>query len=419
MVVRNIITRPYDPNRTPASASSPTEKDTENVPLVPAIPSTPLGSPGLRARPRSPIKARTLRQRVTVHMSKGSAPVLELHRFSALNLDPFRDQLGVRATSLPVNLDEMQRTKISRLSASFTPLPTLPPAFIPAVNSPSMSWPPSVLDINSPSSATYVGSPMSLLNSAGTVTSFASRAGTERHTIAIVDVRPTSALSSMTTASDMRALTIQFPGIPPPRRPRSMLSREITRQDVAVPMPADASALVRRGSSVKRKPVPPFYATPAEEEARGEYAYRVVDERQAAASLPTPISITESPIRSRPKRRVLRRRATSDSKRSRARSLSVGESSMQRNVEEDRGVVGVEEDVSRVVSKMGGHTRARSVGSAPRRMTSSRRATQPRDSLQMKRDHAEIGESTAADSGSSALRRQVEAIDVVRQSVFA
>ncbi|KAI8989181.1 hypothetical protein BD414DRAFT_486330 [Trametes punicea] len=115
-------------------------------------------------------------------------------------------------------------------------------------------------------------------------------------------------LSSSTTASQVHALTEQFPGIPmhpvAVPRVRSMLSQEVpltdsvVAQDTCSSMPpdyADAVQDVKRVPSVKRKPIPALHESEASpdkmervnsEDARAQ----VITEQEATQSLPTPVS---------------------------------------------------------------------------------------------------------------------------------
>ncbi|CDO72130.1 hypothetical protein BN946_scf184962.g73 [Trametes cinnabarina] len=132
-------------------------------------------------------------------------------------------------------------------------------------------------------------------------------------------------LSSSTTASEVNALTAQFPGIPmrpvAVPRPRSMLSHEvqgtefIVDQDAAASIPTNPfndSAAVNRVQSVKRKAVPALDEVeashePAEPSNGGEEIRvepeppqeRVITELEATQSLPTPVSPPHAPADSR------------------------------------------------------------------------------------------------------------------------
>ncbi|KAJ2985161.1 hypothetical protein NUW54_g10242 [Trametes sanguinea] len=210
-------------------------------------------------------------QRVTVHIRQDRLPVLELRRFSNLDFldlittaDPFRDPQG-RARSLPGNFDEMDPHPVGHVSASFTRLPAYAGVPAPAVvagravsmhesvagrHTRSMSVstydrPASVMSnvtVRPPSVATYKGArdsghaqlrpasvryelPCDRHSSAngvlrdrhpGTATTFDApeSAVTANGPRFLGLTRRERGLSSETTASEVNALTAQFPGIP-------------------------------------------------------------------------------------------------------------------------------------------------------------------------------------------------------------
>ncbi|TBU51517.1 hypothetical protein BD310DRAFT_1005179 [Dichomitus squalens] len=319
--------------------------------------------------PRVGLPARPVRQRVTVHIRQDRLPVLELRRFSNLEFldliqDPFRDP-HVRARSLPNDFEPAPDHPAGRTSASFTrlppyvgaPAPAAPPAVArdasirgslasrhsrassldsynrlwrgASVNSESnmpsfdprlsyastdynprmstASWSYSDAQPGTGMSFTAIGSPTDSISSFVSPNSLAPPVPFAM----LKSDRRDKGLSSSTTASEVHALTMQFPGIPSrhfsqPAR-RSMLSQEVSRDDFVVdadepmPMPpaaADAQSsapspvVVSQTPSPRRKSPPAPLITSGLKDSRisNVEIEQVVDEETAVASLPTPMS---------------------------------------------------------------------------------------------------------------------------------
>ncbi|KAI0827465.1 hypothetical protein BC628DRAFT_1418557 [Trametes gibbosa] len=253
-------------------------------------------------------------------------------------------------------------------------------------------------------------------------------------------------LSSSTTASDVHALTAQFPGIParqlaPAVRPRSMLSHEVSRTefvaDQAVPMPANATS-VTRASSDRRKPVP-FADVPEEVEAPSEPSTpkptyqdllakaqvtptRALSEQEATQSLPTPLSAPHS-VAQWPAKRV---RSLSAAGKRRPPPLELAAAA----VADVQATQAEEQMFSASVGQGGQLVRVKSLGSAPQRSVSaSQRSAFARESVQVElgnvlaKGRSIAGPVDGPKRAKAAAEQQLarsagEAIDVVRLSVF-
>ncbi|TFK81845.1 hypothetical protein K466DRAFT_590986 [Polyporus arcularius HHB13444] len=220
-------------------------------------------------------------------------------------------------------------------------------------------------------------------------------------------------VSSVTTASAVHELALQFPGIP--ARPfatgpirRSMLSHEVPRAEFIAegvdepvaefpepaqpsPAPAPTPEPVARIPSVKRKPAPVMTAGLYDERTRSIEIEQVVDEDVAVQSLPTPMSA--------PHRGVM----VAASRRTHSAELA----DVPMSPEEDDSFISGEVEVARAASlvKRGAEegprlVRMKSVGSAPMRSVSSAHRTAfTRDSVKVELGHiAREGKLAAAAS---------------------
>ncbi|KAI9056412.1 hypothetical protein FKP32DRAFT_1586196 [Trametes sanguinea] len=224
-------------------------------------------------------------------------------------------------------------------------------------------------------------------------------------------------LSSETTASEVNALTAQFPGIPmrpvTVPRPRSMLSHEIrgiefiVDQDAVASMPANPfndSAAVDRVPSVKRKPVPTMDDTqvsPEPKERSGEgkgepdlAQQRVISEQEASQSLPTPVSALHTPADARWPIKRARTLPASHKKRPPPLELApVDAAALPSAYSGDSVSVSSAEVVpvrasSSVRQSQATLVRVKSLGSAPQRSVSaSQRTAFSRDSYQAEMGH--------------------------------
>ncbi|KAI0708624.1 hypothetical protein C8Q76DRAFT_123184 [Earliella scabrosa] len=327
---------------------------------------------GAGPRPRLPRAPNQARQRVTVHIRKDRLPVLQLRRLSNLEFldlveDPFRDP-HVRARSLPNVFEQGGQPRTLANSTSYPDLATHARGRAPAFpirrpskresvggpnNAPEGAEPQpwnGVVPVRSArDSAVSFGKRVSVgsakhLRRASTASSISSYhehddggetpRPTSFHAIGSPDETITSwvspgsrvpshvsrrerGLSSSTTASEVHALALQFPGIPapvpppppPPMRPfsaaparRSMLSHEVPRTEFVVesepPMPqpqSEREVAVARTPSVRRKPAPLITAGLVDERISGVEIEQVVDD---AYALPTPESAPRYPRKS-------------------------------------------------------------------------------------------------------------------------
>ncbi|KAI0719824.1 hypothetical protein C8T65DRAFT_34918 [Cerioporus squamosus] len=215
-------------------------------------------------------------------------------------------------------------------------------------------------------------------------------------------------LSSVTTASEVHELALQFPGIPP--RPfatgpirRSMLSQEVPRTEfiaegVEMPVsespeqlsPAPSPEPVVRIPSVKRKPAPLMTEGLYDERTRSIEIEQIVDEDVAVQSLPTPMSAP-------------RRGAMAAARRTHSAELA----DVPMSPEEDDSFISGDVEVVRAASLVKRRAdegpklvRVKSVGSAPMRSVSSAHRTAfTRESVKVELGHiAREGKLAAAAS---------------------
>ncbi|KAH9885285.1 hypothetical protein C8Q73DRAFT_718283 [Cubamyces lactineus] len=226
-------------------------------------------------------------------------------------------------------------------------------------------------------------------------------------------------LSSSTTASEVVAITSQFPGIPmrpaAVPRPRSMLSHQvpntefIVSEDVAMPNVSAPPSDVERVPSVKRKPVPAMdepvtESSPEPTPESADYddkmsakqaesvSERVITEQEATQSLPTPLSPPPAATRWPAKRS----KSLSGKRRPPPLDLAPPETdayAMPPVATGESGSVNEAEVVevrSASGSAQGTLVRVKSVGSAPQRSVSaSHRTAFARNSVQVELGHVE------------------------------
>ncbi|KAI0664132.1 hypothetical protein C8Q70DRAFT_1049646 [Cubamyces menziesii] len=230
-------------------------------------------------------------------------------------------------------------------------------------------------------------------------------------------------LSSSTTASEVVAITSQFPGIPmrpaAVPRPRSMLSHQVPNtefvvsEDVAMPNVSAPPSVVERVPSVKRKPVPAMdepamesspEPTPAsadyddkmsvrQVEAAEPAQQRAITEQEATQSLPTPLSPPPAATRWPAKRS----KSLSGKRRPPPLDLAPAETHAfdmpPPAATGESGSVNEAEVVevrSASGSTQGTLVRVKSVGSAPQRSVSaSQRTAFARNSVQVELGHVE------------------------------
>ncbi|KAI0327520.1 hypothetical protein GY45DRAFT_1327525 [Cubamyces sp. BRFM 1775] len=230
-------------------------------------------------------------------------------------------------------------------------------------------------------------------------------------------------LSSSTTASEVVAITQQFPGIPmrpaAVPRPRSMLSHQvpntefIVSENVAMPNVSAPPSVVERVPSVKRKPVPTMDEPIVENSPEptpdsadyGDKAVtkqvevatqeRAITEQEATQSLPTPLS----PPHAATGWPAKRSKSLSGKRRPPPLDLAPAEADvfdMPPVATGESGSVSeaqVVEVRSASSSAQGTLVRVKSVGSAPQRSVSaSQRTAFARNSVQVELGHVESRE---------------------------
>lgn len=413
------------------------------------------------AIPRDPLPPRPARQRVTVHIRPDRLPVLELRRFSNLEFldlvqDPFRDP-HTRARSLPNTFERPIAPREPGLPSSVRPVRTQRDSFTSnrsraaTVANYVRPWSGVVPVKSSQDSAISFGKRVSVGSpnkraSIGSVDSqdeeerpasmasfIAIGSPSQRASVASYDERPVSTLSvnhvlspgtisswvspdsrlppsrvgslsrrergvsSSTTASDVHALAMQFPGIPPrpsaaPAR-RSMLSHEIPRTEFIAgpdsePMPEPESMLELESAPVSRshtpatkhKPTPLMTKGLVDERISGVEIEQVMDDDIAMQSLPTPESA--------PRYRVPVRTRMGSRLADVPTSASASEDDETFEAEETRAEFRRAATAVKREASQGQLVRVKSVGSAPMRSVSaSHRTAFARDSIKVELGH--------------------------------
>lgn len=356
-------------------------------------------------------------QRVTVHYVRGRAPILELRRFSDLldprslhvltQLDPFFEAHALRTKSLP------SQAALQGWGARRSTLNAPQPIFAVARHAgDSLTPPPSAAMSTASASSSAVITPVTRARPAYARHTFAGRDFASR------DPREPSQTTSDESLEALHALTVQFP-----RAPRTVsvlqpsggkvpsVSRVPTDSghttDNAAPdaelVPEDPTQFIAVGADSP-------YGTDGEDaglaadEVPEDATIRSLDEAQAAAALPTPVSMLTPVARRAGKEKYISAapgpavdydsdaRSTSSSKRSRrARTMSAKLQKPRHGMDSTldlRPPPSAFDDLASVDSRV---PRIMSVGSAPQRWTPTPTSSMyNRDSIAVVLDEAPI-----------------------------